>query len=88
MSQQEYNPPLYVIAEVITTHTLLGEDFPEATYWNNEYGYVDLAQADVFTQEERNTYCLPDYGIWVRLPLILQLAQPLPQGSGQEQSPF
>lgn len=42
-------------------------------FWNNEYGWVPLYQAEVFTQEERVTYTLPvEAWGWLRTPMTFK----------------
>jgi hypothetical protein len=39
--------------------------------WSNEYGWVDLVDADVFTEREYWTLNLPIGGVWVQLPAAI-----------------
>jgi hypothetical protein len=34
-------------------------------YWNNQYGWVDRDNADIFTEEEIEKFTLPIDGTWV-----------------------
>lgn len=36
-------------------------------FWHNEYGWVDLATADRFSQQDQAAFNLPMYGTWVAL---------------------
>lgn len=33
-------------------------------YWNNQYGWVNSSEADIFAQDEQEQYDLPINGYW------------------------
>jgi hypothetical protein len=55
---------IYLITHV--THDPRG--YP--LYWNNKMGWVDLEEADVFTQSEFETLHLPIGGQWLEFQLV------------------
>lgn len=36
-------------------------------YWSNEYGWVNLSEADIFSSDEMLTYDLPMGGRWEKI---------------------
>jgi hypothetical protein len=54
---------LYVIKGNANVKNVLDENIP--LYWNNEMGWVDRDNADVFIREEMEIVCLPIDGVWV-----------------------
>lgn len=33
-------------------------------YWNNQYGWVNISEAEYFSQDERDIFNLPINGYW------------------------
>jgi hypothetical protein len=44
----------------------------ENLFWNNELGWVDASDADVFSREEKHGFDLPISGDWRKLSLFIK----------------
>lgn len=40
------------------------DEYNVPLYWNNEYGWVNISEADLFAQDEKDIFDLPISGYW------------------------
>ena len=52
------------------TYSIKGRHETEGQWWNNEFGWVDHPQRDIFTETERHALNLPLGGEWMTEPTV------------------
>lgn len=40
------------------------DDNGDLLYWNNQYGWVNQSEVELFSEEERHTFSLPNNSNW------------------------